>query len=129
MTTTDTVELAGIGQIAVVVRDVDRAERFYRDALSLRHLFRAPVDLTFFECGGVRLMLSRAESPEFAHASSILYFTVAGIERVHAVLSGRGVVFRDAPHVVADLGTRVLWLAFFEDGEGNVLALMEEKAK
>jgi methylmalonyl-CoA/ethylmalonyl-CoA epimerase len=31
------------------------------------------------------------------------------------------------PHQVADLGDRDLWLAFFRDSEGNVMALMEEK--
>jgi catechol 2,3-dioxygenase-like lactoylglutathione lyase family enzyme len=120
--------LSAIGQIAVVVHDVDRAEAFYRDALGLRFLFRAG-DLVFFDCGGVRLMLSRAESAEFDHPSSVLYFEVTDIEGAHFELSGRGVPFRDAPHVVADLGDRVLWLTFFDDPEGNVLALMEEKVK
>jgi hypothetical protein len=30
---------------------------------------------------------------------------------------------------VADLGTRELWLAFFEDTEGNVAAISSEKQK
>jgi methylmalonyl-CoA/ethylmalonyl-CoA epimerase len=43
-----------IGQIALPVTDVDRAEDFYRTALGLRHLHRFG-DLTFFDCAGVRL--------------------------------------------------------------------------
>ena len=48
-----------IGQIALPVRDVDRAEAFYRDVLRLRWLYRFG-DLTFFDCGGVRLLLEKA---------------------------------------------------------------------
>ena len=51
-----------IGQIALSVTDVDRAEAFYRDVLSLRHLYRFG-DLTFFDCAGVRLMLENPTIP------------------------------------------------------------------
>ena len=52
-----------IGQIALGVQDVDRAEAFYRDALGLRLLYRFG-DLTFFDCCGVRLLLEKASAPE-----------------------------------------------------------------
>lgn len=122
-------QIVGIGQIAVRVLDLDRAIATYRDRLGLRFLFRAPPALAFFQCGGVRLMLSPPEAGEFDHASSILYFTVDDIQSTHDQLTGRGVRFRSAPHVVADLGDRVLWLSDFEDGEGNVHALMAEVPK
>lgn len=120
--------LGRIAQIAIVVRDLDRAEAFYRDVLGMRHLFRVP-NLSFFDCDGVRLMLGRAEAAEFERASSILYYQVSGLEHVYDTLRARGVVFRDPPHKVADLGERELWMAFFEDGEGNVAAAIEEKPK
>ena len=49
--------LTQIGQIAVPVRDVERAIAFYRDVLGMRFLFQAPPGLGFFDCAGVRLML------------------------------------------------------------------------
>jgi methylmalonyl-CoA/ethylmalonyl-CoA epimerase len=118
-----------IGQIAVHVRDTARATTFYRDVLELQHLFDAPPAMSFFECGGVRLMLAVPESGEHDHPSSIMYFEVADIQRSHDVLSSRGVAFEQAPHAVADLGDRVLWLAFFHDSEANTLALMSEVPK
>jgi len=121
--------LSSIGQIAIRVVDLDRAIATYRDRLGLRFLFRAPPALAFFECNGVRLMLSPSEPGEFDHAASILYFSVQDIEAVHAELSRRAVTFRSAPHPIADLGDRVLWLSDFEDGEGNVFALMAEIPK
>lgn len=61
--------LARIHQISMRVHDVDRATRFYRDTLGLPFLFAAP-RLAFFNCDGVRLMLSMPE-PEFDHPGSI----------------------------------------------------------
>jgi methylmalonyl-CoA/ethylmalonyl-CoA epimerase len=121
--------LSSIGQIAIRVLDLDRAIATYRDRLGFRFLFQAPPALAFFECGGVRLMLSPPEPGEFDHAASILYFKTADIQVAHARLAAGGIAFRSNPHVVADLGDRVLWLSDFEDGEGNVLALMAEIPK
>lgn len=122
----DTPLLTGIGQIAVRASDLPRATAFYRDGLGLPFLFDAP-GLAFFQCGGVRLMLSGAETPEFDHASSVLYFDVADIEAACVILTGRGVRFRDQPHAVHQAGDRSLWMAFFEDSENNVFAIMAWK--
>jgi predicted enzyme related to lactoylglutathione lyase len=114
-----------LGQIAVTARDVDRATAFYRDTLGLTFLFRAG-DLSFFDCGGVRLMLSVPESGEFDHPSSIFYFRVADLDATYAALSKRGVTFTHAPSVVATMPDHTLWMAFFTDSEGNTLALRSE---
>ena len=74
-----TLETARIGQIAVNVKDIDRAVAFYRDRLGLRFLFTAPPNMGFFDCGGVRLMLGVPTEPRFEHPSSILYFQVDDI--------------------------------------------------
>ena len=116
-----------VGQIAINAKDLERATTFYRDRLGLEHLFTVP-QMSFFDCGGTRLMLGVAEKPEFDHPSSILYFVTADIESAHAALVRDGVTSEGEPHKVADLGDRDLWLAFFRDSEGNVMALMEEKA-
>lgn len=118
--------LSQIGQISITVQDVGRATAFYRDALGMRFLFEAPPKLAFFDCGGVRLMLSTAEEAEFDHPSSILYFKVDDIRATHAAMSARGVEFRNEPHLVAKLPDHELWMAFFRDSEGNTLALMSE---
>lgn len=126
MTHTATTALASIGQIAVVAKDVNRASAFYRDRLGLTFLFDFP-GLAFFDCGGVRLMISKAEKPEFDHPGSVLYFKVHNIETVHGDLAAKGVEFMEPPHLIAKLSDHDLWMAFFRDSEGNPLALMEEK--
>jgi methylmalonyl-CoA/ethylmalonyl-CoA epimerase len=117
--------LSRIHQISMRAHDVDRAVRFYRDTLGLPFLFAAPPRLAFFDCGGVRLMLSTPE-PGFDHPGSVLYFAVDDIRQTHEALTSRGVAFRTAPHKIATLADREVWLADFEDTEGNTLALMSE---
>jgi catechol 2,3-dioxygenase-like lactoylglutathione lyase family enzyme len=118
--------LSRIGQIAMNAKNLDRAVRFYRDALGLPFLFTAPPKLAFFDCGGVRLLLDVPEDKEFDHPGSILYFAVDDIQRMHQTLISRGVTFRKGPHLIARLADREVWMAFFDDTEGNTLALMAE---
>jgi len=121
--------ISRVGQIAVPVRDLDRAVAFYRDVLGLRFLFQAPPGLAFFDCGGVRLMLSIPESPEFNHAGSVIYYRVPDIHHAYEALRKRGVEFIDEPHLIAKLDDHDLWMAFLRDPEGNTLALMSEVAR
>jgi predicted enzyme related to lactoylglutathione lyase len=120
--------LSQIGQIAVNVYDTDRAIAFYRDTLGMKFLFQAG-PLGFFDAGGVRLMLSPAESPEFDHPGSILYYKVTDIQATHQTLAARGVTFSGEPHVIHRTPQYDLWMAFFKDSEGNTLALMSEQPK
>ena len=117
--------LSRIHQISMRVHDIERATRFYRDALGVPFLFAVPPRLAFFDCGGVRLMLSTPE-PGFDHAGSVLYFAVDDIRQMHETLKVRGVLFPGEPHKIATLTDREVWLAEFSDTEGNTLALMSE---
>lgn len=129
MTDTNAFGLSAIEQIAVNAQDLDRAVEFYRDKLGMKHLFTVPPNLAFFDCDGIRLMLSLPAKPEFDHASSIIYFKVDDIMVAHATLTERGVHFDEKPIFVADMGTYDLWLASFRDSENNLLALMSHVAK
>ena len=118
--------LAQIGQIAIPVRDVGRATAFYRDTLGMRFLFDVPGRLAFFDCGGVRLMLGLPEGPHAQHSSSVIYYKVDDIAAAFDTLSARGVGFEREPHLIAELATHELWMAFFRDVDKNILALMTE---
>jgi predicted enzyme related to lactoylglutathione lyase len=124
---TSNIGLSAIGQIAMNAHDIPRAVKFYRDALGMRLLFEVPPRMAFFDCGGVRLMLSHPEGADFDHAGSVLYFRVDDIEAAHAAFKERGVTFVDEPHLIARMPDHELWMTFFKDTEGNTLALMAEK--
>ena len=117
--------ISRLGQISVNVHNQERALAFYRDTLGLPLLFSTG-HLSFFNCGGVRLMLTPPEKPEFDHPGSVLYFVVPDIEGAYRQLTAKEVKFEDKPHVIAKLPDHDLWMTFFRDSEGNLLALMSE---
>lgn len=117
-----------IGQIAIAVSDVDAAEAFYRHAVGLRHLYRFG-DLTFFDCCGLRLMIEKGRTAEDVRSASTIYFHCADIALGVRALERRGVSFNSSPHLIARMDDHDLWMAFFEDPDGHVLALMQEAPK
>jgi predicted enzyme related to lactoylglutathione lyase len=117
--------LGKVGQISMRASDIARATAFYRDTLGIPFLFDVP-GMAFFDLAGVRLMLGKPEAPEHDHPGSVLYFDVPDIEAAHAELRRRGVTFDGEPHLIAKMPDHDLFMAFFEDSEGNLLALMSE---
>ena len=117
--------ISGLAQISINAHDLQRATAFYRDKLGLRLLFTAG-QMAFFDCGGVRLMVTCAEQPELDHPSSILYFTVPDIAAAHQQMRAGGVRLEGEPHMIAKMPTHDLWMVHFYDSEDNLLALMSE---
>ncbi|HKW63659.1 MAG TPA: VOC family protein [Candidatus Acidoferrum sp.] len=117
--------ITGIGQISIIAHDLPRATAFYRDVLGLPLLFTAG-NMAFFDCGGVRLMLGPASSPELDHPSSILYFRVPDIEAAHRRLVEMGAKIEAPPRLIAPMNTYDLWMVGFQDSEGNIMQLMSE---
>ena len=125
-TTATGIGISRLGQIQIRAHDVERAAAFYENVLGLKLLFKAPPDLAFFDCGGVRLMLDHPEKAEFDHNSSILYFTVPDIQLSYSKLKAQNVKFEDEPHMIARMPDHDLWMTFFRDSESNLMALMSE---
>ena len=116
-----------VAQIAITVRDLERAKSFYRDRLGLEWLFDAPPGMSFFQCGETRLMLAPPQGPETSGVS-IVYYQVDDIEDAHRSLAEQSIAFDTAPHVIARLGDNDLWLAICRDPDGNMVGLMSERA-
>jgi len=117
--------IQGVGQIGVPVKELTRAVTFYKDTLALPLLFNTDT-MAFFECNGLRLLLSLPEKEQFAHPSSVIYFQVEDIKATYQCLMEKGVIFIDEPHVVVKMGQTETWMTFFKDTEDNIHALMSE---
>lgn len=122
------ISLSRVGQIAVGVDDVDAAEAFYVGVLGLRKLFRFG-DLLFVDGGGVRVLIERDPAAPFVPRSSVVYFAVPDIALAFRELTAAGVAFVDAPHRIAPMPDHDLWMVFFRDPAGNLMALMSEAPK
>jgi catechol 2,3-dioxygenase-like lactoylglutathione lyase family enzyme len=118
--------LGHIGQISRRVQDIDASVEWYKNVLGLPHLLTFG-KLAFFDCGGTRLYL-QADSEEvegMKEGESVLYFQVENIHITFEDLKARGVHFRAEPHLIhRHEGGLEEWMAFFDDPEGRVLALM-----
>jgi methylmalonyl-CoA/ethylmalonyl-CoA epimerase len=119
------VGITDVGQIAINAKDLQRAIGFYRDVLGLPYLFEIP-NAAFFQAGPVRLMVGTAETAEFDHPASILYYRVPDIRAAFAALTAAGVQIVHEPRMIAKMPDHDLWIGFFRDSEDNVAALMSE---
>lgn len=122
-----TIGISRIQQVAINAQDLARAVRFYRETLGLKLLFDVPPTMAFFDCGGVRLMISLPSSPEIDRPGSILYYLVPDLDAAYRDLAAAGVEFTAKPHLVARMPDHELHMAFLKDSEGNTLALSMEK--
>jgi len=113
-----------LGQVARTTRDTAAARAWYRDVLGLPELYTFG-NLSFFDLGGVRLMLTEEDGP--GGSESLLYLRVPDIHATKEAMEARGARFTHAPHLIHrhDDGTEE-WMAFFEDNEGRPLALMTQ---
>jgi methylmalonyl-CoA/ethylmalonyl-CoA epimerase len=120
--------LGQLGQITLTVQDIPRAVAFYQDTLGLPRLpIASAPSLAFFDCAGIRLMLSLPEGDSAGPGGAVLYFRVPRIHPGYDTLRQRGVTFLGEPHLIARMPDHDLWMAFFRDPFGNTLAIMSEE--
>jgi methylmalonyl-CoA/ethylmalonyl-CoA epimerase len=118
-----------LGQIAVAVSDTDAAEAFYGGVLGLRKLYRFG-DLCFFDCAGVRLMLSPPENGQaVSPGQGAIYFRVADLSLAVKDLRAKGADIVSEPHLTAPMPDHDLWMAFCRDPDGHLIGLMMEAPK
>lgn len=112
------------------VKDLERARRFYEDALGLTAGEAKPDGKFVYRCGGTEIALfPKPEGTKAEHTA--LSFRVADIAQSVAALKSRGVAFADydfpglktVDHVCVLGAEKAAW---FEDPEGNILCLHED---
>lgn len=125
-------DIGRLEQVALTVTDISRAERFYEDQLGLRKLF-AQKNLLIFDLGGVRLLLGATENQDnpipSTKTSSTLYLRCADLKLCMKELTNSGIEFNTEAEFVAQQAANDLWLVFFQDPDGNSLALMSESPR
>ena len=118
-------------QIAQHADDLERATAFYTTLLGADPVATFdPPGLVFFDLGGVRLMLSPGSTP------ATIYLRVDDIDAAVDRLREHGVTVESEPHVIFGHDDDTLgppgtdeWQAFLRDPEGNLVGLVEHRAR
>ncbi|MDN3922436.1 VOC family protein [Roseateles violae] len=114
------------------VKDLDRARRFYGEALGLEAIGSKPDGKFVYRCGGTEIaLIPKPEGTQARHTA--LSFRVDDIAAAIEGLQQRGVAFADydlpglktVGHVCVLGAEKAAW---FEDTEGNILCLHEDLA-
>ncbi|MDP6451759.1 MAG: hypothetical protein QF898_00495 [SAR202 cluster bacterium] len=79
----------------------------------------------FFNCDGARLYLPAPERPEI-RSQGFTLLSVESIDSAWSSLEENGLDVVSQPRVVRQDGNRELWMAFFNDRDGNPAAIMSE---
>jgi predicted enzyme related to lactoylglutathione lyase len=119
--TTQTQLITGTDFITVATQDYDRAAKFYGEVLGLPFSKRwGEMPAGEFETGNltIALMQSDAFGVEFRPNNHPIELHVNDFEAARAELESRGVAFKGET-----LDSGVCYQAFFEDPDGNVLAI------
>ena len=117
-----------MSRIIIFTQNMEAMTAFYRDVIGLPFLFQAPPGMSFFDCGGVRLMIGNAAASGPNPPRSMLYYRVVDIQAAAQRLAAHGVDTGKGPVMIAKMGNTEIWLLEFEDSEGNAVALMQERA-
>jgi len=119
--TSSTPLITGTDFITVATKDIDAAAGFYGGVLGLRESKRwGKMPAVEFETGSltIAVMQSDAFGIEFRANNHPVALHVEDFERARAELASRGVEFKGET-----LDSGVCYQAFFEDPDGNVLAI------
>ena len=118
---------ASLGQVSLVVEDLEATRAFYVDQLALPMLFRTD-DMLFMNAGNTRVMITAGDASQQSR-NVILYFKVPDLDESYARLQNLGIRILQAPTLVAPMPDHDLYMTFFSDPNANTLALMYEAPK
>lgn len=113
--------------IGVVVDDVDRQQRFYRDVLGFTEVAHGS-DWAHFDLGDARLLeiMRRGDRPQIDQTRYQVGYVVEDIEAAREQLISRGV--QPISDIEGSVEAGGLW-CYFRDAEGNVFELKERRTE
>lgn len=111
-----------VSTIILRVADLERSTAFYRDTIGLPLRFGNGA-FSFFDGGGVDLVLNRDGDPAAVSSTTEVVLEVDDVMAAHLALTRRGVSFRVAPRPVTEDADRQLLAADFRDPDGHLLSI------
>ncbi|HEY3800594.1 MAG TPA: VOC family protein [Caulobacteraceae bacterium] len=110
-----------LAQLSYPVSDVERAVGFFEGKLGLKLMLRPHAHMAFFDLGGgIAMMVERADD---LRAGSILYLACDDVAQATAELQAKGIEIVSPPHRITEQPTYDLWMSFFKEPDGRLMAL------
>jgi len=123
---TPVLESLGLRHLALRVRDLDGALRFYRDLLGFRIVWQPDADNVYLSSGGDNLALHRVEAlssePGPLDHLGILVASPEAVRRAEAALAAAGVVVRQSTKEHRDASVS----CYVADPDGNSVQILYE---
>jgi len=116
----------GVG-LTVLVADLDRSVRFYRDTLGFFEIDKGEGNAVLAS-GDTRLVLRTVRDLSAAGRLIYLNLEVGDVEAVYRELLAKGAVFEHEPMVVNHGEKLELWSATFHDPDGHNIAITQWRA-
>jgi predicted enzyme related to lactoylglutathione lyase len=110
------------GNLLILVSDLERSTKFYREALGLKQTGGVPGEFAFFRWGGITLGI-RETDQAIAKCLCEISFSVNDVRATHESLSKKGVAFTKPPRVVTASGDQEMLATDFLDPDGHVLSI------
>jgi len=110
------------GNLLILVSDLAKSQRFYRETLGLKMTGGIPGEFAFFEWGGITLALRKTDRP-IAKCLCEISFQVDDVRATFNSLSKKGVAFTKPLRAVTEDGKRELLASDFRDPDGHVLSI------
>jgi catechol 2,3-dioxygenase-like lactoylglutathione lyase family enzyme len=128
MSNNQSLNLGPIDQIGLTGTNLEESQTFYADILGLRLAADLPGAMKFFDCDGVNIILFKKDKPQPA---GCIYLKVPGepglLQQKVAQLKSHGIKMESDAHIIArNWNGHDVWMAFFRDPSGNLLALKSD---
>jgi len=142
--------ITAIHHVAIIVKDLEKSIKFYRDTLGLRLLYTsfskgeelsrgvglkdADLKIAMFKAGDTLVEVTQYVNPKGRPSDRLpcdigemhLAFKVKNIRKVYQELKNKGVKFNAPPNIVKE-GPMKGWIwTYFKDPDGAQLELVEE---
>jgi catechol 2,3-dioxygenase-like lactoylglutathione lyase family enzyme len=110
-----------LANVIILVSDLDRSERFYRDILGLKETGRVDGEFVFFDAGGAALAIRASRRAPIPRGSE-LSFEVPDVLSTYESLRAR-IDFSMPPRTVTGDDKKDLYAANFSDPDGHQLSI------
>lgn len=114
--------LSKVGQVILPVKDLSTSTSFYRDKSGMKVKYAIADEFTFFDGGGIELVLRGSPSSTHPDLTEIV-FQVQDVQGMYSTLKSNGVVFSYPPRAVTGNAESQLFASDFRDPDGHVLSI------